>query len=209
MTKLFFSPGACCMSCHITLEMTHTPFELVYVGKNADEKTRAEFLKVNSLGAVPAVLFDDGKILTQNIAILEYIADQKPEAKLIAPAGTWERAEIMKWLSFIASDLHKAFAPIFYLSKISSDENAQRDIKKWAFANIEKYLTLLEKHLSDKTYLVGEHFTIADAYLFTVYQWSKPVGFPTEPFTALNNYSERIAALPAVKKVHEREEAFR
>jgi glutathione S-transferase len=209
MLKLFFSPGACCMSCHITLEMTHTPFELVYVGKNADEKTRAEFLKVNPLGAVPAVLFDDHKVLTQNIAILEYIADQKPEAKLIAPTGTWERAEIMKWLSFVAADLHKSFSPLFRLSSISANPEAQSDIKKWAFANIEKYLSLLEKHLSDKTYLVGEHFTIADAYLFTVYQWSKPVGFPVEKFTALNAYSDRIAALPAVKKVHEREEAFR
>lgn len=209
MTKLFFSPGACCMSCHIALEMTNIPFELVYVGKKADEKTRADFLKVNPLGAVPAILFDDGKVLTQNIAILEYIADQKPEANLIAPAGTWERAEIMKWLSFIAADLHKAFAPIFYLSKISSRTETQEDIKQWAFTNIEKYFTLLEKHLSDKTYLVGEHFTIADAYLFTVYQWSKPIGFPTEKFIALNHYSDRIAALPAVKKVHEREEAFR
>ena len=88
--KLYFSPGACCMSCHIALEEAKIPFELVYVGQHADEAVRKNFLNVNPLGAVPALELDNKKILTQNIAILEYIADQKPEAGLIEKAGTFE-----------------------------------------------------------------------------------------------------------------------
>jgi len=205
--KLFFSPGACCMSCHIALEVAKIPFELVYVGKHADENAKKAFLKVNPLGAVPALVLDNQQVLTQNIAILEYIADQKPATNLLAPAGTFERAETMMWLSLIAADLHKAFAPLFRLSGISTNASAQEDIKNWCLASIDKYLTLIDTHLQNKQYLVGDHLTIADCYLFTVYQWTKPVGIATDKFTALNRYSAQIAKLPAVIAVHERENA--
>ncbi len=205
--KLYFSPGACCMSCHIALEEAKIPFELVYVGKHADEAVRKNFLKVNPLGAVPALELDDKKILTQNIAILEYIADQKPEAGLIEKAGTFERAEIMRWLSLIAADLHKAFAPLFGLSRISTNEDTQADIKKWCFASIDKYLSLIDAHLQDKKYLACERFTIADCYLFTVYQWTGAVSFPTEKYTAINRYAAVISQRASVKTVHEREKA--
>lgn len=205
MIKLFFSPAACSMSCHITLEEAKIPFELVYVGKNADEKTRRHFLEINPLGAVPAVQFEDGKILTQNIAILEYLADQKPEAGLIAKVGSWARAETLRWLSLVATDLHKSFGPLFKLSSITANVDAQQDIKNWAFSNINKYLTVIETHLKNKTFLVSENFTIADAYLFTVYQWTKLVSFPTDAYPALNRYSENIAKRPAVMAVHARE----
>jgi glutathione S-transferase len=203
--KLYFSPGACCMSCHIALEETKIPFELAYVGKGADEATRKAFLQANPAGAVPALELNDKRILTQNIAILEYIADQKPAAGLIAEAGTVERAEIMMWTSLIAADLHKSFAPLFGLAKISSNPEAQADIKKWCFASIDKYLSIIDGHLQDKTYLAAERFTIADCYLFTVYQWAPKVSLPTEKYAALNRYADRIAERPSVVAVHKRE----
>lgn len=203
--KLYFSPGACCMSCHIALQEAKIPFELVYVGRHADEAVKKAYLQINPLGAVPALELNDKTILTQNIAILEYIADQKPETGLIAKAGTIERAEIMKWLSLVASDLHKSFLPLFVLSRISQHAVAQEDIKKWSFANIDKYLSLIDKHLQDKTYLAGEKFTIADCYLFTVYSWTSHISFPTDKYTALNRYSKTIASRPSVIAVHERE----
>jgi glutathione S-transferase len=203
--KLYFSPGACCMSCHIALEETKIPFALAYVGRDADENVKKDFLHANPLGAVPALELNDKRVLTQNIAILEYVADQKPEAGLIAKAGTYERAEIMKWLSLIAADLHKAFAPLFGLSNISKNSEVQADIKKWCFANIDKYLTIIDHHLQDKEYLVAEKFSIADCYLFTVYQWSGAISFPTEKYSALNRYSAQIAKRPSVVAVHERE----
>ncbi len=209
MIKLYFAPGACCMSCHIILEETKTPFELVYVGKKADEKTRAEFLKRNPLGAVPTLELSDGKILTQNIAILEYLADQHPESHLLDKPGTFERAEQMKWLSFIASDLHKAFSPLFRLAQITANTDAQNDIRYWAFSNIEKYLTLLEAHLTNKTYLVSDRFTVADAYLFTVLQWTKGVSFSMEKFTTVNQYADNLSKHPSIEAVREREEKFK
>jgi glutathione S-transferase len=206
--KLYFSPGACCMSCHIALEETKTPFELVYVGKNADEKIRKEYLKLNPLGAVPTLQLDNGKILTQNIAILGYIADQKPEAGMLAKVGSWERAETMCWLSVVAADLHKSFAPLFAIDKITANVDAQKDIKKWSFANIDKYLSYLESYLQDKTYLVAEKFSIADCYLFTVYQWTKKISFPIDKYSALNKYSDMLSKRPSIMAVHKREEAF-
>ncbi len=209
MMKLYFSPGACCMSCHIALVETHTPFELVYVGKNADEKTRHAFLKINPLGAVPAFEFDDGKILTQNIAILEYIADQKPESHLLAKPGSYERADTMRWLSFTASDLHKSIAPLFRLSQISSNESAQNDIKNWSLSNIDKYLSLVDAHLKNKTFLCGEHFTVADCYFYTVYRWTKALSIPVEKYNAINRYEEIISKRPSVVAVHQREEQIK
>ena len=209
MTKLYFSPGACCMSCHIALIETKTPYDLVYVGKNADQKVRTDFLKINPLAAVPALELDNGKVLTQNIAILEYIADQKPEANLLAKAGTYERADTMRWLSLIASDLQKAFGPLFRLTTISSNENAQEDIKKWCFSNIEKYLSYIEKQLEKHIYLVGDTFSIADAYFYTVYRWSKAVSFPTEKFIAINRYADKMSKRPSVIEVHKREEVYK
>lgn len=208
MMKLYFFPGACCMSCHMALEETQIPFELVYVGKNADEKTKKEFLKINPLGAVPALALQDGRVLTQNIAILEYIADQKPEANLLGKPGSFERAEIMRWLSLVAADLHKSFAPLFRMNTISSNPEAQKDIKDWSFKNIDKYLSMIESHLQDKNYLVGERFTVADMYLFTVYQWAEAIAFPTQKFTALNRYVKRIAERPTVMAVHNREAGY-
>ncbi len=203
--KLYFSPGACCMSCHIALEETKIPFELVYVGRHAEEQVKKDFLRVNPLGAVPALELDHHKILTQNIAILEYIADQKPEAGLIEKTGSIERAEIMKWLSLVATDLHKSFSPLFALNHISKNPETQADIKKWAFASIDKYLTIIDAHLQNRTYLASERFTIADCYLFTVYQWAPAVSLPTEKYTALNRYAALIAKRPSVMAVHERE----
>lgn len=206
--KLYFSPGACCMSCHIILEETKTPFELVYVGKNANDQIRTEFLKVNSLGAVPALYIKKDKILTQNIAILEYLADNNPSCQLLDKPGTFVRAEQMRWLSFIASDLHKAFSPLFNLNKITENETLQQDIKKWSFGNIDKYLTTIEKQLNHQSYLVSGRFTVVDAYLFTVLRWTRAVGFSTEKYPSITHYLENLSKRPSIISVHEREEKF-
>lgn len=207
--KLYFSPGACCMSCHIALEESQIPFDLVYVGKNASENVRNDFLKLNPLGAVPTLQLNDNKVLTQNIAILEYIADQKSAAELIAKEGTWDRAETMRWLSLTAADLHKSFTPLFVLDKITNDASAQEIIKKWSFANIDKYLSIFESHMQDKTYLVAEKFSIADCYFYTIYQWTKFISFPTEKYPALNKYSENLSKRPSIIAVHKREATFK
>ncbi|HTM63243.1 MAG TPA: glutathione S-transferase N-terminal domain-containing protein [Gammaproteobacteria bacterium] len=203
--KLYFSPGACSMSCHIALEETKTKFEAINVGKKADEAVRKAYLEVNPLGAVPALQLNDKKILTQNVAILEYIADTHPQSGLLEKAGTEDRAETMRWLSLVSSDLHKSFSPLFAISRITNDLAAQEDIKKWSIANIEKYLNMMDLQLQKREYLSPTNFSVADCYFFTIYQWTKFSGIPTEKFKALNEYSARIAERPAVKAVRERE----
>lgn len=207
--KLYFFPGACSMSCHIALQETKTPFELMYVGKKADPKIRETFLSINPLGTVPTLVLSDGKILTQNIAILEYIADTHPESHLIAKSGTYERADTMRWLSFIASDLHKAFAPLFGLNRISNNPETQKHIKEWSTKEIEKYLSIVNLHLKNKDFLVGNHFGVADCYLFTVYQWTKAVSIPTEKFPEINRYDSAIGKRPSVISVKERENKYK
>ncbi len=204
--KLYFSPGACSMSCHIVLEETQTPFELIYIKEN--DETLKTFRHYNPLGAVPALVLDNGKVITQNSAILEFIADKKPEFQLLDKAGTWERIEIMRWLSLISSDLHKSFSPLFRLDSITSISEAKRDIKNWCFTNIDKYLSLINLHLENNQFLAHDRFTIADAYLFTSFQWTKLIDFSTDDYPALNAYSDNIANRPAVKKVLEREQKF-
>ena len=172
------------------------------------EVERANFLKVNSLGAVPTFELNDGRILTQNIAILEYIADQKPEYQLLDKPGSYERADIMRWLSFAASDFHKAFAPLFRINLISDDALVQEAIKQYSFSMIEKYCALLNSHLKDKNYLSCERFTVADAYVFTVCQWAKAVKFSTEKYNELNHYIDLISNRPSVLAVHQRERAY-
>ncbi|PIZ04894.1 MAG: glutathione transferase GstA [Gammaproteobacteria bacterium CG_4_10_14_0_8_um_filter_38_16] len=208
MIKLFFFPGACCMSCHIALEEAHIPFELQYVGNHADENIRQQFLQLNPLGAVPVLQLENGQVITQNIAILEYIADQKPSAGLLDKPGSYERADILRWLSFVAADLHKAFSPVFAIKRISDNPSVQHDIKKWAITLIDKYLMQVEQHLQNKTYLCAERFTAADAYLFTVYRWSKAINLPTEKYTALNRYADHIKKRPSVIAVLEREAKY-
>lgn len=207
--KFYFFPGACSMSCHIALEEAKMPFDLVYVGQKADEAVKKSFLNVNPLGMVPALELDDKKILTQNIAILEYIADKNPQAGLLEKPGTEERAETMRWLSMVAADLHTSFVPLFRMERISSDPEAQKHIKEWAYKNIDKYLTALDGRLQKSQFLSSSGFSIADCYLYTVYQWTKPVGFPTEKYAALNKYSAMIAERPSVKAVKERENPYR
>ncbi len=205
--KLYYSPGACSMSCHIALTEAKLPFEAINVGKSADEQTKKAFLAANPLGAVPTLQLDGSRILTQNIAILEYVADQKPESKLLAAAGTFERAETMRWLSLAASDLHPAYSPLFRLSAITTDPRAESDVKSWALGKINKLLTFVENHMQDRQFLVGDHLTIADCYFYTVFQWNKVMQIPTDKFPALNRYSDMISKLPAVVAVREAESA--
>ncbi len=205
MMKLFISPGACSMSCHIVLEETQLPFELAKISWAPEDPVRKTLFTYNPAGAVPTLVLSNGKVLTQNMAILEYIADQKPSAELLAPVGTFERVEIIRWLSLVASDLHKAFSPLFNMERITKNSEAQADIKTYQFQQLDRFFGILNSQLEKNSYLSGEKFSIADAYLFPVYRWSKSVKFPMDKYTALNQYHARLAERPSIQKVLERE----
>lgn len=189
--KLYFSPGACSLHPHIALREAGLTFDLVRVDLRA-HKTQdgRDYYAVNPKGYVPALELDDGSLLTEGAVIDQYIADRKPEAKLLPAAGTMDRYRVQEWLNFIASEIHKAFSPLF-----GNDEAA----KDQARTRIGKRFDLVSKALESKSYLVGDAFTVADGYLFNMLRWTAFTGIDLAKWPALKAYFERIEQRPAVK----------
>jgi len=190
--KLYYSPGACSLASHIALYETGLPFEIDRLIKTTKMTVGGEdFMQINPKGYVPTIKLDDGSILTEGAAVLQYIADQKPDSGLAPKAGTMERYRLQEWLTFISSELHKSFSPFF-------NKDTTEDVKTNARNHLTKRLGYVETQLANKPYLMGDHFTVADAYLFVVVNWSNIVGFDLAPFPRINEYIARIVARPAV-----------
>src|SRR5580704_1837549 len=159
--KLYYSPGACSLSPHIVLLEAGLPYTLEKVDfKSKKTDKGADYLTINSKGSVPALQLDDGRVLTEGPAIVQYLADQKPESGLAPRAGTFERYQLMEILNFITSELHKTFSPLFNPANSA-------EMKEMFMANLAKKFDWLSGFLSKKTYLLFNSFTVADAYLFT------------------------------------------
>ncbi len=204
MMKFYFSTSTCSTACHIALEelsLEYTPIEVSW----KRDLNVSELNKLNPLGAVPVLISAQGKTLTQNTAILEYLADQKPSAQLLAGNGTWERSETMSWVAFVASDLQKAFTPFFQVKDISQSETAQTEIKDFAAKKIKTFLDHIENNLAGKNYITGNQFTIADAYLFTIIGWTKWVKISTLEYKNITKYMKRVFDRPAVQSVLKKE----
>jgi glutathione S-transferase len=197
--KLFYSPGACSLSPHIVLLEAGLPFTIEKTDLKA-KKTGAgsDYYAINSKGAVPALQLDDGRVLTEGPAIVQYLADQKPDSGLAPRAGTFERYQLMEMLNFITSELHKGYSPLFN-PKISADWKAS------ALANLGKKFDWLSGFLGSKNFVMGPAFTVADAYLFTVLRWSEHVGVDLGKWPALAAYRARVAQRPTVQQALEAE----
>lgn len=167
--KLYYMPGACSLASHIVLEWIGKPYETHKLSR--DELKGPEFLKVNPLGAVPA-LDDDGFALTQNVAILEYLAEQAPQAKLLGDGSARSRADVRRWLGFINSDIHKTFSMIFGAGRFVSEEGPQQELAASASKILTRLFALLDAQLINQPYLGGEAPSIADAYLYVVLRWA-------------------------------------
>jgi glutathione S-transferase len=189
--KLYFSPGACSLAPNIVAHELGLPIELVRV---KDKKTPdgVDFWQINPKGYVPALQFDDGAVLTEGPVISQYLADQKPEAKLVPPAGSMERYRLQEMLGFINSELHKTFSPLF-------TPGTPAETKAERLEYLRKRFRTIDQALAGKTFLFGDQFTIADAYLFTVTNWSKFVQLDLSEFTNLMAFQGRVAARPAVQ----------
>ncbi|MEQ1526429.1 MAG: glutathione transferase GstA [Gallionella sp.] len=191
--KLYYAPGTCALASHIALEETGQPFEIDRI--NVPTKTTAsgeDFMQINPKGYVPAVKLDDGNILTEGAVILQYIADQNPNTGLAPMPGTMERYRLQEWLNFIGSEVHKTYSPMF-------NKAVAEDYKVIARTLLAKRLSYVEAELADKLFLMGDTFTIADAYLFTVLRWSERVNFDLKPFPNIQSYLARIAVRPSVQ----------
>jgi glutathione S-transferase len=197
--KLYFAPGACSLSPHIVLREAQIPFELERVSQSKKRTASgADFWSVNPKGYVPTLQLDDGQILTEGPAIVQYLADQKPAAGLAPANGTMERYRLQEWLNFISTELHKQYSPLFNPKAPEETKAAQRDY-------LVKRIGFVAERLAGKPYLLGERFSVADAYLFTVLSWSPLVGFDLSRWPTIVEYLERVGARPAVQAALEAE----
>lgn len=192
--KLFYKAGVCSLAVHIVLEESGLPYSTEAVDLTTKKlASGADFLAINPKGYVPALLLDSGELLTEGPAITQYLADQVPE-RLLAPAnGTLERTRLQSWLTFIGTELHKAFGPLF--------RNAPAEWKQVVLTTLHQRLAYTDQQLAGKCFLTGDTFTIADAYLFTVLGWSKLVGLDLTPYANLTTFQSAVAARPAVQRV--------
>jgi glutathione S-transferase len=192
--KLYYAPGACSLSPHIVARELGIPVELKKV--NTKDKTidgGGDYWKVNGRGYVPALELDNGEILTEGPAIVQYLADQKPEAGLAPKSGTFERYRLQEWLNFLTSEVHKQFSPLF-------KPNTPDDYKKIARENIATRFDWLDKQLAGKEYLMGKQFTVADAYAFVLIGWSKFQGIDLARWPNLAAYHKRVGARAKVQE---------
>lgn len=195
--KLYYSPGTCSLSPHIVAREADIPVDLVRVDIRSNPHRTADgadyALTITGKGYVPALELDDGAVLTEGAAIVQYLADYAPESGLAPPAGTFERYRLVEWLSFIGSELHKMFSP--WLFHPEHGEQAAGVAR----GKIGERFAFIDRHLRDRRYLLGDRFTVADAYLFTIVSWSRLVGIDLAAWPSLAAYADRIAARPAVQ----------
>ena len=197
--KLYYSNGACSLSPHIVLRESGLPFTLV----RASTKTHAlddgtDYYTINPKGSVPLLELDNGERLSEGPAIVQYIADQAPDKKLAPANGTFERYRVQEWLNFITSELHKGYSPLFRPTTPEDFKPVLRELllKKYEF---------VDSKLAGKQYLMGDSFTVPDAYLFTVTTWAKHVGLDLSKLANLQAFMARMAARPSVQAALEAE----
>lgn len=191
--KLYFTPGACSLSPHIVLSEADFPYTLEQV----DLKTKLtasgeDFNAINAKSSVPVLELDNCERLTEGSAIIQYLADQKPETGLAPANGTWERVRLQEWLNFISTELHKTFGPI--LMPDAGEQASEFYLKK-----LKDKLGFVADQLVGKAYLMGDQFSIADAYLFTVLNWHKWINLDLSAWPTLADYQQRVAARPRVQ----------
>ncbi len=192
--KLYYAPGACSLSPHIVAREGNLPVEMVkvlFAGGRTTE-TGENFYDINPMGYVPTLRLDNGEVLTEGVAIVQYLADQAPSANLVPQKGSMPYYRTLEWLTFISSELHKGFSPLFR-SGISEAEKAS------VVERLAKRYDRLEKALSTGAYLLGDIFTVADAYCYTILRWTPRAGIDLSKYPNLSAYMKRIETRSSVQ----------
>ena len=191
--KLYYSPGACSLSPHIALHEAGIAFEPVLASTKSHKlQDGTDYYGINPLGYVPMLELDDGTRLREGPAIVQYIADLAPTKNLAPASGTLQRYRLQEWLTFIGTEMHKTYSPLFNAAMPDEAKNLFKD-------KLKSRYEWLDSQLADKQYLMGEHFSVADGYLFTVTNWAKPTGLDISGFAHLQAWHARVGARPAVQ----------
>ena len=191
--KLYYLPGACSLSPHIVANEAGIALTLDKVDRNTKVTASGEnYLEVNPKGYVPAIRLDDGEVLTEGPVIVQYLADLRPESGLAPPNGTLARYRLQELLTYINSELHKTYSPLF--SPVTPDETKAERV-----AYLKRRYGYLESILDRQPFLLGDRFGVADAYLFTVTNWARRLKLDLAEFPALTAFQQRVAERPAVQ----------
>jgi glutathione S-transferase len=192
--KLYYSPGACSLSPHIVLREAGLAFEPVLASTKTHQLADGtDYYGINPLGYVPLLELDDGTRLREGPAIVQYIADQVPQKNLAPAAGTLARYRLQEWLTFIGTELHKSFSPLFMQAMPEEGKQLYRD-------RLAKRFQWVDSQLAGKDYLMADHFSVADAYLFVVTRWAKSMNIDLAPYANLQAHHARVGERPAVKE---------
>jgi len=190
--KLYYSSGACSLAPHIVASEAGVPIDLVKVDLGSHKlEDGTDFYSVNPRGYVPVLKLDDGNVMTEASVLVQFIADQKPDSNILPKMGTMERYKAMQWLAFIATELHKQFGPLFDKSTPEATQNALK-------AKIMKRLGELDEHLKSNDFILGKTFSAADAYAFTIVNWTNFMNMDLKPFPAVQGWFARVAQRPKV-----------
>ena len=191
--KLYYSPGTCSLSAHIVLREAGLPFELVLASTKTHQLADGtDFYTINPKGYVPLLELDNGERLSEGPAIVQYIADQVPDKQLAPPAGTMQRYRLQEWLNFITAEMHKGFGTLF-------TPTMPDDAKAQVRTRVKGRLEWVDAQLRGREYLLGDRFSVADAYLFTVTSWTRHLGIDISGLANLSAFQARVAARPAVQ----------
>jgi glutathione S-transferase len=197
--KLYYAPAACSLAPHIVAREAGLKIDLDKLDFTTRKTEGGEnFADVNPKGYVPALRLDNGEVLTEVATLVQYLADQAPKSGLAPANGTLERYRLQEWLTFVSSEIHKGFGPLWN----PATPDAAKDIAK---ANLAKRFAYLDQHLASRPYLTGERFTAADAYLFTVVNWVNFHNVDLAPYANLKAFMDRVAARPAVQQAMQAE----
>ena len=192
--KLYYSPGACSLSPHIVLHEAGLAYEPVLASTKTHKlQDGTDYYGINPLGYVPFLVLDDGDTLHEGPAIVQYLADLVPEKKLAPANGTMARYHLQEWLNFIGTELHKGFGPLF-------NPATPDDYKPVVRQRVLDRLKWVDGELNGRDYLMGEQFTVADAYLFTVSRWSSYVGLDLSDLRHLQRFMKQVGERPAVQE---------
>jgi glutathione S-transferase len=199
--KLFYFPGACSFAPHVTLREAGLPFTLVLYDRATHQLDAGGKLEdVNDKGYVPVLELDDGERLTEAAVILQYIADQRPESGLAPKAGTLARYRLQEWLNFIATEIHKAYWPLFHGPEVEKPTARER---------LDRRFSWTQEKIAARPFVMGDTFTVADAYLLTVVNWMRPAGLDPGKWPGLKEYRARLSQRPSVRAALEAEGLLR
>jgi glutathione S-transferase len=196
--KLFYMPGACSLAPHITLEWIGKPFEVVRIelGKTHDP----EYLKINPLGKVPALINEEGKLMVEASAILLYLAEKFPEANLGYGNSPEQRYELNRWMSHFTGNVHPAFFPFFAPQRFTKNTDDLGSVREAGFEGIDRSLSFLEEHMRDRNYVLGDSRTIADPYLFVFLRWGNHLPKPLSDYPNLHRFFHQMAEDAGIKR---------